>query len=101
MNLESIWLIAPTDKARYLTIIVGSKTKLPPQKIIDGGVIQCSDEKTHFVGERRIWVLWRRKRHGEKLSMYYMYYGFADYPVDSLKRVKKDIKDIINEGIAD
>lgn len=75
-------------------------TRLHPAPI-DGGVIKCSGEKTHFVGERRIWVLWRRKRHGEKLSMYYMYYGFQDLPVDSLKRVKKDIKDIINEGIAD
>ena len=57
----------------------------------DGIDVYTSTEESHSVGERRIWVLWRRDRYSDEFSMYF---GFQDLPVENLKQVEKEIRDM-------
>ncbi len=49
-------------------------------------------QETHSVGERRIWVLWRR----DPKQMFPTYFEFQDLPIETLDQVKSEIKTIEN-----
>lgn len=75
-------------------------TRIPVSWISGSGVCATLDEPerrqifkpiTHYDGERRIWVLSNQMRFEMPRSEYY---EFQDLPVDSIKKVKAEIKEL-------
>jgi len=59
---------------------------LPPRVDVE---LWSEAEETHSVGERHIWVLWRRDRGSEEFSTYF---DFQDYPMETLSKVKRETR---------
>jgi hypothetical protein len=76
--------------ARWLPISWFAATRVDPTSP-GSSYVDFSTGETYTVGDRRIWVLWRRDRVSDKFSMYL---DIQALPVESLKKVKKEIRDM-------